>query len=153
MSTEPSEHIFKKVNVGLVVVLSILTMGIYVGYWFLKERRTLRNMDYKGLIPIKLWWVVTFFLCLSFLFNLIGEAIFTPYGYAMISSLDIIFTFYYLGILYYSVFRMRDVIEARFVDVYINPWLLVFLHVWYLQYKINRLEGLKSENWEEALQQ
>ena len=52
-----------------------------------------------------------------------------------------IVSFYFLGLLYYSLFRMKELLEERYEDISLNPWLLVLFHVWYLQFKINRLEG------------
>ncbi|HHY71922.1 MAG TPA: hypothetical protein GX497_01560 [Bacillus bacterium] len=150
MGTETTEWSFKKVNVGLVVVLTIVTFGAYLGYWFLREGKTLKVIDCKGLIPIKLWWVFMIYLILSFFYNLLGEVLLTPYGFAVISSVDVVLSFYFLGFLYYSTFRVRDLLEERFENITIKPWLLVLFHVWYLQYKINRLEGIGNEHKEEA---
>jgi hypothetical protein len=130
---------FKKRNVGLMVLFTFLTMGIYLGYWFLKEKNTLESLDGKRIIPMRLWVAATVFLSISFFYNFIGAAFFTPYGKALFDSIDIIFTFYYLGLLYYSVFRIRDMIEDLYNEVIFKPWLLVLFNVWYLQYKINRL--------------
>lgn len=142
---------FKKVKVAVVVLLTIITLGIYLGYWFISKRRIFAEIDRAKWIPMKLWWVFTVFLCLSFLFNMIGTAFLTPYGNAVFSSFDVIGTFYFLGLLYYSVFRLRDLIEDYYVDVTIKPWLLVLFHVWYLQFKLNRLEGLEHETSQTAL--
>ncbi|ESU34316.1 hypothetical protein G3A_01705 [Bacillus sp. 17376] len=130
---------FKKRNVGLTVLLTIVTMGIYLGYWFLKERKTLKSIDSQNRIPFMLWWTATIFLFISFFYNLIGSAFLTPYGKAVFNSIDIIFTFYYLGLLYYSVFRIKDLIEELYSEEIFKPWLLVLFNVWYLQYKINRI--------------
>lgn len=130
---------FKKRNVGLMVVFTFLTMGIYLGYWFLKEKNTLESLDEKRIIPMRLWVAATVFLSISFFYNFIGAAFLTPYGKALFDSIDIIFTFYYLGLLYYSVFRIRDMIEDLYNEDIFKPWLLVLFNVWYLQYKINRL--------------
>lgn len=130
---------FKKRNVGLMVLFTFLTMGIYLGYWFLKEKNTLESLDEKRIIPMRLWVAATVFLTISFFYHFIGAAFFTPYGKALFNSIDIIFTFYYLGLLYYSVFRIRDMIEDLYNEDIFKPWLLVLFNVWYLQYKINRL--------------
>lgn len=130
---------FKKRNVGIAVLLTFLTMGIYLGYWFLNERKTLKSIDTHKRIPIMLWWTATIFLFISFFYNLIGSAFLTPYGKAVFNSIDIILTFYYLGLLYYSVFRIKDLIEELYSEEIFKPWLLVLFNVWYLQYKINRI--------------
>jgi predicted permease len=140
---------FKKRNVGLMVLFTVLTLGIYIGYWFLKERHTLESNDYKRIIPMNLWVAATIFLSISFFYHFIGAAFFTPYGKALFNSIDIIFTFYYLGLLYYSVFRIRDSIEDLYNEEIFKPWLLVLFNVWYLQFKINRLNE-EPEMFQEA---
>ena len=130
---------FKKRDVGLVVLFTFLTLGIYIGYWFLKEKQTFESNNYNRIIPMKLWAVATIFLSISFFYHFIGAAFFTPYGKALFNSIDIIFTFYYLGLLYYSVFRIRALIEDSYNEEIFKPWLLVLFNVWYLQFKINRL--------------
>lgn len=141
MAKSSTEMGFRKRNISLVVLLTIVTMGIYLGYWFLKEKETLKSIDSKRVIPIRLWWAATIFLSVSFFYNIIGSAFLTPYGKAFFNSVDIIITFYYLGLLYYSVFRIRDLIEGFYQEEIIRPWLLILFNVWYLQYKINRLNG------------
>ncbi|PLS15388.1 hypothetical protein CVD28_24000 [Bacillus sp. M6-12] len=145
MENEKFEWGFKKVKVWFVVLLTWLTLGVYLGYWFLKERNTLKMADKRKLIPIKIWWLATIFLGLSFLYNLLGRAILTPYGFALFNSFDVIFSFYFLGLLYYSVFRVRDLLEEEYREAIFRPWLLVLFHVWYLQFKINRLEAAGNE--------
>ncbi|RFU67768.1 hypothetical protein D0469_13655 [Peribacillus saganii] len=145
MANEKFEWGFKKVSVWLVILLTAVTLGAYLGYWFLKERETLKTADKRRLIPVKVWWVFTVLLGISFLHNFIGGAVFTPYGNALFTSFDVIFSFYFLGLLYYSVFRVRDLLEDRYQEDIFKPWLLVLFHVWYLQFKINRLEGTGNE--------
>lgn len=141
MAKSSAEMGFRKRNISLVVLLTIVTLGIYLGYWFLKERQTLKSIDSKRVIPIRLWWAATIFLSASFFYNTIGSAFLTPYGKAVFNSVDIIITFYYVGLLYYSVFRIKDLIEEYYQEEMIRPWLLILFNVWYLQYKINRLNG------------
>ena len=141
MENKENKQMFKKINVGLVILLTIITLGVYTGYWFLKERKTLKNIDTRKVIPIKLWWLFTVLLVISFLNNFFGVVFLTPYGLALFNSFDMIFSFYFLGLLYYSLFRMKELLEERYEDISFNPWLLVLFNVWYLQFKINRLEG------------
>jgi hypothetical protein len=141
MGNKVNNQILRKVNVSLVVILTILTLGTYIGYWFLKSKDALKVLDKRKVISIRLWWVLTILLIGSFLYNFLGVFILTPYGNAIFNSFDVIFSFYYLGFLYYSVFRMKELLEERYEDVIFSHWLLVLFHVWYLQFKINRLEG------------
>ncbi|RLQ91156.1 DUF4234 domain-containing protein [Falsibacillus albus] len=137
---------FKKSNVALVVFLTFITLGIYLGYWFLNRKSTFNGIHQKNHIPFKWWWLFTIYLVLSFLFNFIGSAFLTPYGLSFFNSIDTIISFYFLGILYFSVFRVKDLIEEETNEGVFKPWMLVLFHVWYLQYKMNRLEGIGRDS-------
>lgn len=136
---------FKKVPVSLVVLYSILTLGIYLGYWFLSRKNSIRNLKGSHVIPFKWWWVFTILLILSFLNRFIGSIILTPYGIAVFDSIDMILSFYFLGLLYYSIFRMKGIFEEEYDEKIFSSWLLVVFHIWYLQYKINRLGDMDIE--------
>jgi len=41
--------------------------------------------------------------------------------------------------LYYSTFRLKELLEEEVEEEIFSPVLLVLFHIWYLQYKINRL--------------
>jgi purine-cytosine permease-like protein len=135
----------KKVNVALVILLSILTMGVYLGYWILNRRKSIEAISEHNFIPFKWWWACTIYLIVSLLYKIIGIFILTAYGMAVFDSVDIILSFYFLGLLYYSVFRIKELLENIFCEDTFKPWLLVLFHIWYLQYKINRLEGMTNE--------
>ncbi|MGI8386740.1 hypothetical protein [Robertmurraya sp. P23] len=143
-----TEHInsrkFKEVHVGLVVLFSLLTLGVYLGYWFLSRRQTIREYAGSQFIPFKWWRVFIILLTLSFLYKFFGPIFLTPYGIAIFDSIDIIFSYYFLSILYYSVFRLRTILEEAYGEKLFAPWLLVLFHVWYIQFKINRLGDVDS---------
>lgn len=130
---------FKEVHVGLVVLFSLLTLGVYLGYWFLSRRHTIREYEGSQVIPFKWWRVFVILLTLSFLYKFFGPIFLTPYGNAIFDSIDMIFSYYFLGILYYSVFRLKTILEETYEEKLFAPWLLVLFHVWYIQYKLNRL--------------
>ncbi|GIN88497.1 hypothetical protein J6TS2_48830 [Heyndrickxia sporothermodurans] len=130
----------KKVNIFLVCFLSIITLGVYIGYWFLSRKKALIQIKEKNYIPFTLWWLFTIVLILSFIYQLIGGVFLTDLGIAFFDSMDVIFSSFFLAILYYSVFRIRDLYEDALNEEVFNPVFLVLFHIWYLQYKINRLE-------------
>ncbi|WP_071396391.1 DUF4234 domain-containing protein [Bacillus tuaregi] len=145
MESKVMERRFKQVHVAVVILLTIVTLGVYLGYWFLKERSTLKKIEKGSHIPIKLWWLFTILLGLSFIYHFIGPILLTSYGLALLSSFDMIMSFYFLGLLYYSVFRMKDILQDRYEDAVFSSWLLVLFHIWYLQFKMNRLEGSRND--------
>jgi hypothetical protein len=137
---EKSEMIYmKKTNVFFVVFLSVLTLGIYIGYWFLSRKKDIIRLGKQNYIPFKWWWVFFVFLVVSFIYQFLGGAFLTDLGLNFFDSLDTICSFFYLGLLYYSTFRLKELLEEEVEEEIFSPVLLVLFHIWYLQYKINRL--------------
>ncbi|WP_083573604.1 hypothetical protein [Rossellomorea aquimaris] len=136
MSKKP----IKKVNVFLAVFLTVITGGTYLAFWFINRKKEINNITSEDKIPYKWWIVCAIYLILSLVINFIGGAFLTPYGETTIESINLILSYYFLGLLYYSAFRTKEVIEMNSQDVEIKPVLLVLFHVWYLQFKINKIE-------------
>ncbi|AIE58783.1 hypothetical protein [Bacillus methanolicus] len=133
------ENGFKKTNLIFIVLMSFITFGIYICYWFLSRKDSFTKLQSKDWIPYK-WWIFFFvFTIISFLYSFMGSLVFTDYGVAILDSYEVIITFYFLGCLYYSVFRAREMIENQLNESIFKPWLLVIFHIWYLQYKLNKL--------------
>lgn len=137
---EKSEMIYmKKTNVFFVVFLSVLTLGIYIGYWFLSRKKDIIRLREQNYIPFKWWLVFIIFLVVSFIYQFLGAAFLTDLGLNFFDSLDTICSFFYLGLLYYSTFRLKELLEEEVEEEIFSPVLLVLFHIWYLQYKINRI--------------
>lgn len=130
---------FKQVHVALVVLFSILTLGVYLAYWFISRRHAIKEYEGSQFVPFKWWGIFLVLLSLSFLYKFIGPVFLTPYGVALFDSIDMIFSYYFLGILYYSVFRLKTILEDAHKEKLFASWLLVLFHVWYIQYKLNKL--------------
>lgn len=146
--TKENIHSFKKKNIGLVVLLSIVTIGIYIGYWFLSLRSDFQLINKKNYIPFKWWILATVYLSLSVIFSIIGEFVLSIVGLYMLDSVDLILTYFFLGLLYYSIFRMKESLEEVYDEIEINKYMLFFFHIWYIQYKINNIaknEGMTYE--------
>ena len=136
--------LLKKVPVWLMVLLSIFSLGFYMGFWILNRREDIKEMKSVHHIPFLWWRIVTLLLVVLFFLNIFHPFFFTEFGYLHIESFDIIFTFFFIGLLYYTAFRIREVIEDVSTINY-NSYLLFFFHIFYIQYKINRkvVEGSK----------
>ncbi|SEU05298.1 protein of unknown function [Salinibacillus kushneri] len=145
MTLQMEKVVFKYSGTFLVVLLSILTLGIYIGYWFLNRKEAIQSISRKNEVPFRWWMVFTVFLSLSFLLFFVETYLFTPYGRVIIESVQIILVYYFLGLLYYSVFRIKERIENHYEAVQMNRILLFLFHIWYLQYKINQLHKEESE--------
>ncbi|WP_156289394.1 DUF4234 domain-containing protein [Oceanobacillus salinisoli] len=133
----------KKKNVWLVILLSIITVGIYIGYWFLSAKSSFQLINKNNYIPFKWWMVATIYLSLSVILSLIGEFILSIYGLYILDSIDLIFAYFFLGLLYYSIFRIKELLEKHDDEMKMNKYLLFFFHIWYIQYKIN--QSIKRE--------
>ncbi|MBD8071142.1 DUF4234 domain-containing protein [Bacillus sp. PS06] len=130
---------FKKTNIALMVLLTIITMGIYIPYWFLTRRK-----GFEGFSDQKLSYFLIICLLVinstTFFYSFFQSLFLSEYGIAIFDSLETVFTFIGLGLLYFSAFRAKEAIENEFQEEMFNPVLLVLFHIWYLQFKINRLD-------------
>jgi hypothetical protein len=133
------ELTFKKTNTALAVVLTNVTMGVYLPYWFISRRDSISQL---GKVQLNYNWLKFLFVIYAFLafYFVIGGAFLTEMGIDFMDTFNIIITFFGLGITYYSVFRVAEAIEETAGDVIFNRVLLILFHIWYLQYKINRYE-------------
>lgn len=130
---------FKKTNTALTVLLTNVTFGVYVPYWFISRRDSISQL---GKEEVNYNWLKFLFVSYAFLafYFIIGGAFLTEMGTDFVDTFNIIITFIGLGITYYSVFRVAEAIERKTEDKVFNRVLLILFHIWYLQYKINRME-------------
>ncbi|MFC4410824.1 hypothetical protein ACFOZY_10395 [Chungangia koreensis] len=131
-------HTFKKVNPFLSFLLTNVTLGVYVPYWFLSRKDSIHRL---GDSNVKFPLLKILFFCYLFLaiYYVIGAAVFTEMGRSFIETINLWITFTGLGITYYSVFRLAEEIEREFPDVHFKRMLLVLFHIWYIQFKLNQL--------------
>lgn len=134
-----SDFTFKKTNTALAVVLTNVTFGVYLPYWFISRRDSISQL---GKVQLNYNWLKCLFAMYAFLafYIVIGGAFLTEMGVDLMDTFNIIITFLGLGITYYSVFRVAEAIEEKNGENIFNRVLLILFHIWYLQYKINRLE-------------
>jgi len=134
--TFTENHSLKKSNMFLLVFLSIITLGAYIGLWFLRQREDINRLSGKNGIHFGLWRLFVF-LSFAFLFiRLFGAMILSDYGMAYMLSFDTLFSYLFIALLYYSIFRLKDVLEVE-EGLELNKYLLFFLHIFYIQFKIN----------------
>ena len=134
---EESSFDYKKLNVLWMILLTFFTLGAYIGVWFIKNKKNIENTTVKHGIHFGLW---TFFTVISFIFlfiYLFGSIVLSDYGEEIINSYEMIFNHLFIGLHYYSIFRMKEMIEEHF-DMDINVYFLFFFHIFYIQYKINQ---------------
>lgn len=135
--TEEISFDFKKLNVLWMILVTFFTLGAYIGVWFIRNKKNIESITVKHGIHFGLW---TFFTVLSFIFlfiSLFGGVVLSDYGEEMINSYETIFNYLFIGLHYYSIFRIKAMLEDHF-DMDINVYFLFFLHIFYIQYKINK---------------
>ncbi|MFC4388028.1 hypothetical protein ACFOZ1_09435 [Gracilibacillus marinus] len=137
---------FKKRNLFIVVLLSIVTFGIYIGYWFLSTKPAFQFVKEKNEIPFKWWVVATIYLSLSLVISVISEFILSLYGLYVLDSIDLICAYLFIALLYYSIFRIKEVLEDADSEIEFNSYLLFFFHIWYIQYKLNKHSSRGLQN-------
>lgn len=133
------ELTFKKTNTALAVLLTNVTFGVYLPYWFISRRESISQL---GKLQLHYNWLKFLFVMYAFLafYFVIGGAFLTEMGIDFMDTFNIIITFIGLGFTYYSVFRVAEAIEEKAGAEIFNRVLLILFHIWYLQYKINRYE-------------
>ena len=134
---QDNQPILKKIPVWLMVLLSIISLGFYMGLWVLNRKEDMKELRKSHHIPFLLWTVATILLCVFAFLTIFNKFIFTEIGYLYVESFDTIFAFFFIGLLYYSTFRIREIIEGVSSISY-NKYLLFFFHIFYIQYKVNR---------------
>ncbi|RTQ94047.1 DUF4234 domain-containing protein [Lysinibacillus telephonicus] len=133
---------FKKLNLLVMIVLSFITLGAYIGVWFLRNRHSIENFNYKTGIHFGLWRLFTIISFIFLFIQIFGNFVLSDYGIANLESYEIIFNFFFIGLLYYSIFRLREILEQE-VDVPLKNYLLFIFHVFYIQYKMNQIQTLQ----------
>lgn len=128
---------FKKSYVAMMVVWSLVTMGAYIGLWFIHRRKDIEKIEGNHNLSFGLWKVFTI-ISFTFLFiQLFGGMILSEVGLLTIDSFDMMFSFFFVGLLYYSIFRVKEVLEEN-TDMDFNVYALFFFHIFYIQYKTNK---------------
>ena len=123
ITTEEISFDFKKLNVLWMILVTFFTLGAYIGVWFIRNKKNIESITVKHGIHFGLW---TFFTVLSFIFlfiSLFGGVVLSDYGEEMITSYETIFNYLFIGLHYYSIFRIKAMLEDHFdmdINVYIN---------------------------------
>ena len=133
----------KKTNVFLMVLLSIFTLGFYMGVWWLNRKNDIRQLSERNYIPFGWWQFFAAGLFLFLLLNILKKFIFTEYSFLYIESYDTIFTFFYIGLLNYSAFRLAELLENR-TEIRFNRILLTVFTLFYIQFKVNKEHKIQA---------
>jgi Domain of unknown function (DUF4234) len=129
-----------KTPVALTVLLSIVTLGLYIPYWFLSRRRAFNRLAPEGETVDR---ITFFFVALYLVAFAIGfasgvsqnlNAAITGTWYPWLRVIDLASRIFTIVIS----FRIKFILEASYPER-LSGLGTFFLSLFYLQYKINRL--------------
>ncbi|WP_409273235.1 hypothetical protein V1499_01585 [Neobacillus sp. SCS-31] len=124
----------------LTVLLSILTFGIYFPYWLLNRRVEVNRFAGKKIIHKWVPWLVLILYSVSALVFTIGPFFLNEIAIMLYEYIDHLITVFGVSCIIWYSFRIREVLMEKMEDESINGILTFFLTIWYLQYKINKME-------------
>jgi hypothetical protein len=131
------EAILKKTSVLLMVALTLLTLGLYFPYWFLTRRRALNRLAAETDDVNLLTFGVVATMVISLAGGFCAAAFPETAGWLSDGVRFVDFIFRILTIL--LCFRIKSILEANHPER-LSALATFFLSLFYLQYKINRME-------------
>lgn len=138
----------QKQSIFLLLIISILTFGIYIPIWFLNRVEAFNNLHSRTklsefpLIIVLVLFISSMMLTISVIFSLNFSMFLMADGINMVINLVGGFI-----ILIYS-FSVRSILEDQY-DTSVSAIFTLLFSVFYLQYKINKLidrHNLYEEN-------
>lgn len=161
-SSHPSgEPVVRKNSVVLVIILTLVTLGLYVPIWFLRRQRWLDRLESP--VKIGLWQPLLMLLLQVSLFVLafMAAALATAHQElpAPLATFRTVASIVQFLLLFKLAFAIREILgdrlKAALSALSGHPsecsvelsWILTFLFsIWYLQFKINECATM-SEQW------
>lgn len=127
-----------------VLLLSIVTIGIYPLWWLYSRASTLNQIQSRP-IAIELVYVLAVLLVGSFVLGFVAG--FSDTSYALIeNTISIAYWVIYLIVAYSIRSRLHDMFQKEGHNGKIGPILTFFFSTLYLQYKINEAIDVTSSN-------
>ena len=138
------EKTFKKISIWLMLVLSIITVGIYVPIWFLFRRDALNRLSASEKLGSSAAIFVLVIYCISAIF--LPVRIFSSNANIIIAldMIDNLITLVGIIITLYLAFTVRGILDEHYnehlgMDLPFSKVWTFFFTIFYLQYKMNRL--------------
>ncbi len=154
MNAEQKSAEFPKIRVGYTILLTIVTIGMYIPYWFLSRRQALERLHIK--LPyvfikvtvllfvfsvLEYFWIASITTMQSLLFRDIlpfennpfllplnpEDSFLSEFGFLLFTIVSII-----------SSFKIRNGLKKQLPNQSVNGWLTFFFHIWYLQHIVNK---------------
>ncbi|WP_280771163.1 hypothetical protein [Salipaludibacillus daqingensis] len=133
------EHDFKKASVFLRVIISLVTYGVYLPYWFISRSKAINERAGQEMIPLVMPYIVLVIYSIQACFY--TSAYFIDYSDQLKSTVDVIdtpLTYGGMAVIVYLSFVTRKIFNDTFETKKTRfVWTLLF-GPFYLQYKVNK---------------
>lgn len=138
-----SEYKFKQSNPGILFLLSNITLGAYVPYWFISRKNPLQYLTSK--LNFSTLYIMLGLYIFFLAYYVIGGVFLNELGQNLMDSISWIVTFWGFGILYYSTFRIVEAVEENMGERVFNRFFVLLLHIWYIQFVLNKTQLVRRE--------
>lgn len=134
-------------NIALMILFSILTIGIYAPAWYLTRIHTFNSLETNTRLKKGILIIVIILLALVIITSFmagVAEGTGDLSAADGFTSMSNVFTLAAWIILLFNAFRLRKMLADHFNDhlgtgTHFSKVATFFLHIYYLQYKINKL--------------
>ncbi len=161
MSLASGEPVPRRSSLVVVILLTVLTLGFYVPFWFLRRRRWLNRLNSQVKIGFGLPLLMLTFQVGAFTIRLMG-APYRQQGLTLPASLSLsglAVSLVQLLLLFKLAYMVREILSDHLKKVLsalsshpiqylveLSGIMTLLFSIWYLQYKINECASL-SEQW------
>ena len=148
---------FKKVNIALMVLLTLITFGIYNAYWYLSRKNDINKLSSSNKVSSGFFIFAIVLQSISLILSLlsgflegIGESL-NQYAILLLArqmkSFDPYINIILFIIFVFSAFKVKRIFQDHLSDITGSPYpfsalATFFFQIWYLQYKVNRLSEM-----------
>ncbi|MBA4603602.1 DUF4234 domain-containing protein [Thermoactinomyces mirandus] len=132
---------FKKVDVALMIVLSLVTFGLYIPYWYVSRQKAIENLNTQQKFPFWIAWVIFVCYLVDFIISIASFFVMLPVWYGMFSLYAFLFFIpIFIGL---NIILRRMMLEHERKDISFSnnrkTYMLTFLFtIFYLQYLIDK---------------
>lgn len=124
--------------VWITLVLSFVTLGIYLPYWLLTRREEVNRIAGKTVISKKIPVLILVGYIFSNIVFIIGPFFINEIAMMLFEYVDTLITYFGLIFIVFYSFRIRSVLLNGNQADSINGVLTFLFTIWYLQFHINK---------------
>lgn len=130
---------FKKMDVALMIVISLVTLGLYIPYWLVSRRKAIGNLNTRQKFPFWIAWLIFVCYLIDFIVSFASFFVMLPAWYGTFSLyMFLLFIPIFIGL---NIVLRRMMLEHEGKNISLqNNWktylLTFFFNIFYLQYLI-----------------